>query len=207
MNSGKKHTRKKTRLFMTLVAGFLLTGCTQVMNLKGSSIRHFDPTVVFRPAEAENILSCLQEKRGAKPEEVEKYLKAASGKTYTNNDQDRLLYICLTLHQAATYKQFTDGMATLKQYIDTSPDNHPDLQGLLYILERFDQARISRWSARKTLGKEKKRMGADNEELRELLKQANTKIDELNDQITKLKNIEKIISDREQHDTGTLSYE
>ncbi len=208
MSPLKNHTYRQGKgLTLLFICLLLLSGCTAVIDGNGSSRQHFDPTVIFRPSEAERILSCLQEMRNLKKEEAADLLSRAARKKYDKGDREQLHYVCLTLLQSATYKQYTDGMATLKQYIDASPDTHPDLQGLLHLLERFDQAIISRWSARKALSKEKQRLQADIEELTGRLKQANAKIDELSDQLNKLKNIEKIISDREQHDPGSISYE
>ena len=208
MNSLTRFTDLARQGVIALLAcGLLISGCTQAMNVNGTTRQHFDPTVIFRPSESEQILSCVQKMRGMKKEEAAELLRKAASKKYDKGDRRQLHYICLTLLQSASYKQFTDGMATLKQYIDASPDSHPDLQGLLYLLERLDQAIISRWSARKTLKKEKQRLQAEIDELMGRLQQANAKIDELSDQLNKLKNIEKIISDREQHDAGSISYE
>jgi DNA repair exonuclease SbcCD ATPase subunit len=141
-------------------------------------------------------------------------------------DQDKLRFICLSLHAYADYQQFKEGTKVLEQYIAEHPNSPDDILGFQILVNRLDVAMMTKWSAWKSLLEDKKELMAEVESLQkkleqdqvlieelqiedkkelmaevdslqEKLEQDQVLIKELQTQIEQLKNIENIIKSRE----------
>jgi len=188
---------------LMLCCGLLLGlgGCVAATRQQGAVP---GPTVVFRDSAAGAVLSCHQELSGVRSRDFNAYFDAARKRVAQGGEEDQLRLICLSLNVKANYRQFRKGVEVLKAYIRTHPDSRPEMQGLLSLVERLDQAKIARWSVRKKLLDEKEELEAELAELRrraEILEQDHrqdqVRIEELRKQIDQLKNIENIIKNRE----------
>ena len=151
-----------------------------------------------------DILSCMQESASLRSREFNEYFQEAESVLDNDRDEDVLRFICLSLHTKASYQQFKEGEKALRDYIKLHPDNSKELQGLLGLVGRLDQAKISRWSHRKKLLDEKEELEAEVASLQARVdtllrehEQDMVRIQELRNQIEQLKNIENIIKNRE----------
>ena len=162
-------------------------------------------TVVFRPTDAEAVLSCVgaqrkmsrKEFKAASAEAVGRLAKSKGGAGARNQ-------ICLSLHPYAGYKQFKEGMDQLSFYIQNHPDAAPGLQGIYLLMQRIDREKTIRWTQNNKTSDEKEGLESENKDLaerNELLEQAaaqdRNRVNELQNQIEQLKNIENIIKNRE----------
>jgi len=162
-------------------------------------------TVVFRPADAEAVLSCLGAQRKMTRKEFKAaYAEAAERFAQSKEDAAARDLICLGLHAHAGYKQFKAGMEHLALYIRNHPDSAPGLQGLSVLMQRIDREKNIRWAqSNKTtdekegLESENKDLAERNEQLEQAAAQDRHRANELQNQIEQLKNIENIIKNRE----------
>jgi len=162
------------------------------------------PTVVFHATPGSSILSCLQETSSLRSRAFNRYFQEVSKAAQDGRDEDTLRLICLSLHTKASYRQFKQGEKALRNYIKSHPDNKKELQGLLSLVGRLDQAKVARWSNRKKLLDEKEELESEVSSLQARVdillrehEQDRVKIQELRNQIEQLKNIENIIKNRE----------
>jgi len=163
-----------------------------------------EPTVVFRAGDSGYILSCLQQLHSLHSKEFNAYFTATEARLENGNDEDKLRFICLSLNTKANYKQFKQGEILIGQYIKDHPDSREEMKGLLLLVDRLDQAKVTRWSNRKKMLDEKDELEAEVASLRTRIEalqgeheQDTVKIQELRNQIEQLKNIENIIKNRE----------
>ena len=184
--------------------GLLLSGCVAIHRQTRDQGQDILPTVVFHSSPGASILSCLQETASLHSREFNEYFQQTEARLSNGRDEDALRLICLSLHPKASYRQFKQGEEVLRSYIKTHPDNREELQGLLALVERLDQAKVARWSNRKKLLDEKEELEAEVASLQERVdvllrehEQDMVKIQELRNQIEQLKNIENIIKNRE----------
>jgi len=198
-------------IFILLAGVVLLSGCVAVNRQSSETHEAIKPTVVFRQAAGSYILSCMEDLGSIRSKEFNGYFKAAQGQLENGSDEDRLRFICLSLNVKANYKQFKQGTTVLEQYIKEHPDSREEMSGLLGLVDRLDQAKITRWSSRKKMLDEKEEMEgevsalqAEVESLQEKIEalqgeweQDKVRIQELRNQIEQLKNIENIIKNRE----------
>jgi uncharacterized protein HemX len=162
-------------------------------------------TVVFRPTDAEAVLSCLSDQRKMTRKEF-KAAYAAAHERYAKNkaDADARQLICLSLHPYAGNRQFKDGLDQLALYIQNHPDAAPGLQGIQLLMQRIDREKAIRWAQSNKTSDEKEGLESENKELVErneqlehAAEQEKNRIGELQKQIEQLKNIENIIKNRE----------
>ena len=162
-------------------------------------------TVVFRPTDAEAVLSCVGAQRKMTRKEFKAaYAEAAERYVKSKGDADARNQICLSLHPYAGYKQFKEGMDQLSRYIQNHPDAAPGLQGIYLLMQRIDREKTIRWTQNNKTSDEKEGLESENKDLaerNELLEQAaaqdRNRVNELQNQIEQLKNIENIIKNRE----------
>lgn len=162
-------------------------------------------TIIFRPADSEAILSCLNTSYKSSRKDLKAALKTAK----KQNDEspsvsNTLQLICLSLHPQAGYRQFNNGMQLLDQYIKDHPKSGAGLLGLQHLLQRINQERVARWQQSNKTSDEKEILGIENKELTErndrleqTIEQDQARIEELRQQIDQLKNIETIIKNRD----------
>jgi len=191
-------------VFIFLCCSFILGGCVAANRQAGGLDELLEPTVVFRASDSGYILSCLQELDSLHSREFNAYFIATEARVEHGNDEDKLRFICLSLNTKANYKQFKQGETILKQYIKEHPDSREDMTGLLELVGRLDQAKVTRWSSRKKMLDEKDELETDVAALQSRIEtlereheQDTVKVQELLNQIEQLKNIENIIKNRE----------
>jgi hypothetical protein len=162
-------------------------------------------TVVFRPTDAEAVLSCLSAQRKMSRKEFKAAYDEAQN-LYAKNkaDADARQLICLSLHPYAGNRQLKDGLDLLALYIQNHPDAAPGLQGIQLLMQRIDREKAIRWAQSTKTSDEKEGLESDNKELAErneqlehAAEQEKNRISELQKQIEQLKNIENIIKNRE----------
>ena len=149
------------------------------------------------PSDTNYLLSCLNDMQDIGPEEFAANFEMAENDLQRGRDQDKLRFICLSLHAGADYQQFKEGTKVLEQYIAEHPNSPDDIQGFQVLVGRLDMAITTKWSAWKSLREEKKELTAEVESLQGMLEQDQVLIEELQKQIEQLKNIENIIKSRE----------
>jgi len=193
------------KYILILLSGVVFfSGCVAVNRQPQGAHEAIKPTVVFRQAAGSYILSCMEDLGSIRSKEFNGYFKAAQGQFENGSDEDTLRFICLSLHVKANYEQFKQGTAVLEQYIGEHPDSREEMSGLLGLVDRLDQAKITRWSSRKKMLDEKEELEgevsalqAEVEALKGECEQDKVRIQELRNQIEQLKNIENIIKNRE----------
>jgi chromosome segregation ATPase len=193
------------RLFLFFLCGsFLLGGCVAANRQTAGLDELLEPTVVFRASDSGYILSCLQELGSLHSKEFNAYFSATEARLENGDDEDQLRFICLSLSTKANYKQFKQGEGLLEQYIKEHPDSQKEMAGLRALVDRLDQAKVTRWSSRKKMLDEKEELEAEVAALQARIEtlqgeheQDTVRIKELRNQIEQLKNIENIIKNRE----------
>ena len=188
---------KMKNSFILVVILLLIGGCVQVGQETGSSPPSVSPTVIFVSSDSSYLLSCVSELQGLKQKDFDRYSVEAATRLKQGNDQDTLRFICLSLHQLADDKQFKQGDKLFRRYIEEHPDSSDDMQGLLVLFDRLEQAKDNRSMDLKKLLDERDELAAQVETLQVQAKQDQERIQELQSQIDQLKNIESIIKNRE----------
>ena len=193
----------KTIIFL-FCCSVVLGGCVAVQRQAGELDDLLEPTVVFHATDGSSILSCLNDIGSLRSQEFNRYFQEAETRINEGRDEDKLRFICLSLNDKASYKQFKQGVALLKQYIREHPDSREELSGLMSLIDRLDKAKVTRWSGRKKMLDEKEELEAEVASLQARVEallreheQDAVKIQELRNQIEQLKNIENIIKNRE----------
>jgi hypothetical protein len=192
-------------LLLVMLSGLLLSSCAGDFWTRSSSDQSQKP-VVSSPAGADTILSCL-----AEPEHQElsrkdfrTVYKTVSAQAAGGTDSDTLRLICLSFHDYASLKQLKSGRDTLANYIKTHPDDAASLQGLYALMQRIEKEVMIKWNQSNKKLDEKEGLEAENKELLERNEilgkgaaQDKERIRGLQEQIEQLKNIDKIIKNRE----------
>ncbi len=193
----------KTIIFL-FCCSITLGGCVAVQRQTGELDNLLEPTVVFHATDGSSILSCLNDIGSLRSREFNRYFQEAETRVNEGKDEDKLRFICLSLNDKASYRQFKQGVALLKQYIKEHPDSREELSGLMSLIDRLDKAKVTRWSGRKKMLDEKEELEAEVASLQARVEallreheQDAVKIQELRNQIEQLKNIENIIKNRE----------
>ncbi len=193
----------KTIIFL-FCCSVVLGGCVAVQRQAGELDNLLEPTVVFHASDGSSILSCLNDIGSLRSREFNRYFQEAETRVNEGKDEDKLRFICLSLNDKASYRQFKQGVALLKQYIKEHPDSREELSGLMSLIDRLDKAKVTRWSGRKKMLDEKEELEAEVASLQARVEallrdheQNVVKIQELHNQIEQLKNIENIIKNRE----------
>lgn len=180
-----------------LIGMFFLGGCVGAKR-QGADIDGFiEPTVVFNSADSGFILSCLDELASVGGKEFDDWFAEAEAQMLEGSDEDKLRFICLSLHSEASYGQFKKGIALLEEYTVEHSRDRQAMEGLLGLVNRLDKTKISRWSIRKKLLDEKEELESEVDTLKGELQHGRIKIKELQNQIEQLKNIENIMRSRE----------
>lgn len=193
------------RIILLFVCFLLLGGCAELRPHSSESVNLREPKVT------DYLLSCLNDIHDIGSEEFSANFKMAEDSITMGNDQDKLNFICLSLHTKADYRQFKQGARVLEQYIVEHPDSPGDIQGFQILIDRLDKEIITKWSAWKSLLEENDELKVKVESSRGKLEQDQVLIGklqkqlvqdqalilELQNQIEQLKNIETIIKSRE----------
>ena len=182
----------------------LTNGCVAMNRQVGDQGQGVLPTVVFHSTPGASILSCLKDTAKMRSREFNNVFERAAAQMESGRDEDAIRLVCLSLHTKASYRQFKQGEKILQAYIKSHPDDQKELQGLMALVDRLDQAKVTRWSNRKKLLDEKDELEAEVVSLQARVdtllrehEQDRVKIQELRNQIEQLKNIENIIKNRE----------
>jgi hypothetical protein len=212
------HVVKKNILLLVCV--LLLTGCAELRQQFGSKPegsaelsqqqgfkpegsaelsqqQGFKPFSLNEKNFADHLLSCLNDIYDIDPKEFAVIFERAENRLQYGRDQDKLRFICLSLHPKAEHKQFKQGTKVLEQYIAQHPDSGGEIQGLRVLIDRLDMEIQTKWSAWKSLQKDNEALTAEVKSLQEKHDKDQVLIEELQKQIEQLKNIENIIKSRE----------
>ncbi len=184
----------KRTVLMGILVGLLVSGC--VVETRQTTRRNQDNAGQTQCASAV-VLSCLRDLKGIKTKAFRAEVNRAAETLATGADEARLRFICVSLHPRANYTQFRQGVDELKRYIDDHPDREREMAGLLGLVERLDQAKIKRWSVRKTLLRKNARLEDRLAEMERAHEEDQVRLQALRRQIEQLKNIENIIKNRE----------
>ncbi len=189
----------KMKSLLVLLAVFLLPagGCVQVEQQNKAPAPAVSPAVVFESSDSSYLLACINELQGLKEKNLERYYNEAASRLSKGNGRDTLRFICLSLHPKSDYEQFQQGEKLFRKFIDEHPDASGDMEGLLALFSRLDQAMVNRSTDRKQLLDERDKLAAEVETLQLQIKRDQGRIQELQSQIDQLKNIENIIKNRE----------
>jgi hypothetical protein len=163
---------------LLLVSVLLIGGCAEFWQYGPGTGGGFAPNTNY-------ILSCLHEKQHMSQEEFSTNFKIAEKRLSHGSDSDKLHFICLSMHEKASYSQFYQGTKILEQYLDEHPSSSEDIYGIQVL------------SACKSLRSDKKELVGEIESLQKKSKSDQDLIVELQKQIEELKNIENIIKSRE----------
>ena len=174
-----------------LICVLLLAGCAELKQYSSAS------GDIPEPKAANYLLTCLNDIQDIGPEEFAANFEMAENGLQRGRDQDKLRFICLSLHADADYQQLKKGTSVLEQYITEQTNSSDDIKGFQILVDRLDVAIITKWSAWKSLNEDKKALSTEVESLQEKLEQDEVLIEELQKQIEQLKNIENIIESRE----------
>ena len=185
------------KIVVIFIALLLLEGCVQAGRQAETASVVIPPTVVFESADSAFLLACIDELQGLKQKDFHRYSLEAASRLEKGGERDQLKFVCLSLHPKAGYKQFKQGRELFRKYVEEHPDAGDDMQGLLVLFNRLDQAMISSTSGRKKSQEERDGLVAQVEYLQLEMKQDKGQIQELHRQIDQLKNIENIIKNRE----------
>ncbi len=192
------------KIILLACCSVVFGGCVAMQRQAGELDNLLEPTVVFHSSDGSSILSCLNDIGTLRSREFNRYFRAAESGIKRGRDEDKLRFICLSLNDKASYRQFKEGVAMLKQYIKEHPDSREELSGLMGLVVRLDRAKVNRWSGRKKMLDEKEELEAEVASLQARVEallreheQDAIKIQELRNQIEQLKNIENIIKNRE----------
>jgi len=192
---------KKSIIMLVLSSGLLLGGCAGGF---GSKAEQPKEKIVVQAAASDTILSCFAGNEKMSRKQFIAAYKTAHATVARADEADILRFICLSLHQHASYKQFKEGMEALSRHIKDHPESAAGLQGLHLLMQRIEREKIVKWTQSNKSMEEKEGLEAENKELLErneaLEKDAvqdQTRIKELQKQIEQLKNIESIIKNRE----------
>ncbi len=184
-------------IYVLLAGVFFLSGCVgmerRVVGVDGLP----EPTVIFNQTDSGFILSCLYELGSVRSEEFDEWFAESEEQLVNFSDEDKLRFICLSLHLEANYEQFQKGLILLEAYTLEETRDRQAMSGLLDLVNRLDEGKVSRWSMRKKLLNEKEGLKKEMETLKGDLKHGEVKIKELQNQIEQLKNIENIMKSRE----------
>lgn len=130
-----------------------------------------------------HILSCLAEVDILTSKQLhEQFIRANESFQISGNDTDRFQLICLSLAWSDYPPTLNLGISLLREYLSSNDSAGEDMQGLYWLLKSFEQ-RLQ--EERTALIKE-----------RRALKNAEAKTNVLENQLQKLKNIEKILEER-----------
>jgi hypothetical protein len=184
------------RIIILLGLFLLLGGCAELLQHRAEPER-VEPESLPKADFTNHILSCLNDTYDIGPEEFAAKFETAEERLQYGRDQDKLRFICLSLHPKAEYKQLKQGTIVLEQYIAKNPDSAGDIQGLQVLLDRLDMEIKTKWSAWKSLQKDNEALTTEVKSLQEKHDKDQVLIEELHKQIEQLKNIENIIKSRE----------
>lgn len=169
-----------------LCAVVVLGGCAA---WKPNDWQRLEPIVVLSSFGSNYLLSCLNDMQSLERQDFDAQFKMAEAGLKHGRKLDKLRFVCLSLNEKADYKQFKRGVDVLGQYIEDYPDSKEDMQGVQILVNRLDEEIMNRWSAWKSLLKDKEKLSAEVESLK-------VRINEQQKQIEQLKNIENIIKSR-----------
>lgn len=183
---------------LVVVVMFLLAGgCAQVGEHREDAYSTVAPTVVFKPSDSSYLLACVSEVEGLKKEDFDRYYMEGAARLASGDDQDILKSICLSMHKHADKKQFKQGLKLLDRYIDEHTGGSDDMEGLLILYSRLEDAMEKQLAGHRKLIDERDKLAAEVESLHMQIKQEQARINELQNQIDQLKDIENIIKNRE----------
>jgi hypothetical protein len=122
------------------------------------------------------ILSCVAEKEAMSTKQLhEQFIRANESFQISGSDTDRLQLICLCLAWPDSPVTLNLGISLLSEYLSSNDSADEDMQGLYWLLKSFEQRR---------------------QEKETELKKAEGRTNALESQLQKLKNIEKILKER-----------
>jgi hypothetical protein len=168
---------------LLFILGNLLTGCT---GIKKTPIRvqALETELISPSSITGTILACVDRHNSLSRKEFEQAYSKALTENSLDGDSNFLPVVCLGLTPNASYKQFLKSTDIIEEYIIAHPYTTSDLNGLYSLLIRQNKTKM-RWQYKyRKIRSEKK---------------------SLEIQIEQLKNIEKIITDKEHNAFSPIS--
>jgi len=170
---------------------FLSGGCMKFRPFSiGSAYHSADGNVDYLLSCLKDIPAMEKEKFSVKFSEAEKRLK-------NGTDHDRLDFVCLSFHAEADDRQLRQGIEVLQEYIDDHQYASGNIIGLKALTDRVDEAIVDKDKELRSLATEKERLAAETKSLQKKLREQGNLVEKLQQQIEEIKNIEKIIKNRE----------
>jgi hypothetical protein len=172
---------KNVSIFALLCLGLSTGGCVALFQTP-KRVQWSGPAVVFQSMSAGTILACVDAGGSLSHEEFNQLYGEAVNMVAPEEDNNIIPLVCLGLNPQASNEQFEKSIKLLEKYTLTHPDDSHDLKGLQSLLTRLNQAKINKQ--------------LDYNKMRDKKKN-------LEKQIEQLKNIEKIITNKEHTNPGT----
>ncbi len=175
---------KNVFIFALFYVWLFMGGCVELLETP-KLVQWSGPPILFQPMSAGTVLACLDEIDSLSPEEFKQFYDEALNIVTQEGDKNILPLVCLGLNPRASDKQFEKSIELIGKHTLTHPDDNQELQGLQSLLARLKEAKIN------------KRL--DSNKMRKIL----AKKKNLEKQIEQLKNIEKIITNKEHANSET----
>lgn len=165
------------------IPGTLLGGCTG-LDKTPIHVQALETELVSPSTITGTILACVDKHNSLSRKEFEQLYSKALKMNSQEEVANFLPVVCLGLTPNASYKQFLKSTDTIKEFIAAHPYDTSDLNGLHSLLIRQNKTKMKWQYKYRKMNSEKK---------------------SLEEQIDQLKNIEKIITDKELSNPSPIS--
>ncbi len=162
-------------IILLFFLGNLLGGCTG-LNKTPINVQALETELISPLTITGTILACVDKHNSLSRKEFEQLYSKALKVNSKEEDSNFLPVVCLGLTPNASYKQFLKSTGIIAEYIADHPYDTSDLNGLHSLLIRQNKVKMKWQYKYKKMNSEKK---------------------SLEEQIDQLKNIEKIITDKD----------
>jgi len=163
--------------------GYLLGGCS-ALNTTPINVQALETELVSPSTITGTLLACVDKHNSLSKKEFEKLYRNALKQNSLEGDSNFLPVVCLGLTPHASYKQFLNSTDIMKEFIVTHPYDTSDLNGLYSLLIRQNKIKM-KWQYR--------------------YRKMSTEKTSLEIQINQLKNIEKIITEKEHNSFSPIT--
>jgi len=170
---------------LIILCGFciFLTGCPFTLEKQVVLPDTLENTIEKSISPTTQILSCLAEMDILTSLQLhEQFIRANQSFQGSGSDNDRFQLVCLCIAWSDTPATLNLGISLIREYLSSTDSSTEDMQGLYWLLKSFEQKR------------QEERIALDKERIS--LEKEKTKTNVLENQLQKLKNIEKILKER-----------
>lgn len=160
-----------------------LTGCPLPLGQRVVPLDTIENSIEENISASTQILSCLAEVDILTAQQLhDQFINANQSFQVSGSDNDRFQLVCFCLAWSDTQATLNLGISLLREHLSSNDSSGEDMQGLYWLLKSFEQK-----LQEKIIALDKERIA---------LKKAETKTNVLENQLQKLKNIEKILKER-----------